>query len=87
MLNDEAIDLTGAMVSFILKNPSGSILIKAAATITDAATGQVEYQPTADNMANAGTFSQEWEIVFSDDSILTVPNDGYNEVQIIPDLG
>jgi hypothetical protein len=34
-----------------------------------------------------GKFQQEWEVVYPTGKILTFPNDGYNIVKIIADLG
>jgi hypothetical protein len=85
MLNGAPIDLTSCIVSFLMKKTGNAI--KQLATITDAATGAVEYQPTADDVSNYGEFQQEWEIIFPDGEILTVPNGRYNTVNILKDLG
>jgi hypothetical protein len=47
----------------------------------------VEYQPIPEDMETKGKFKQEWEVVFNDGKILTFPNDGYNTVNILEDLG
>ena len=79
------VDLTGLEVSFILKH--GTTVIKQDVTNTPGSNGAVEYQPIADDVATAGDYKQEWEVVFADGKILTFPNDGYNTVHILPDLG
>lgn len=76
-------------------NATGIVFTATGATPTDwthgssikASNGQVEYQPTADDVATKGKFKQEWEVIFSDTKILTFPNDGYNNVTIWADLG
>jgi len=90
LTNGIAVDLTGASVIFLIKRKGDNTsAFSAAATITDAPSGQVEYGgplpggfPTA-----AGIYAHEWEVTFSDSSILTFPSDGNNTVIIDPDLG
>jgi len=76
-------ELQGCSVSFLLKGDS--IALKRAATITP--TAQFQYDATSEDVATAGTFFQEWELVDSSSKILTFPNDGYYQVNIVEDLG
>lgn len=78
-------ELSGASVSFLLRQTNGPIAFKREATITDDAT--FEYEPVAEDVAKSGSFHQEWQLVFPSTKILTFPNDGYNTVEILPDLG
>jgi hypothetical protein len=79
------VDLTGSTVSFLLRSVGG-IGIKQAATVPTPASGAVEYTPVASDVAAAGEFRQEWEVVDSGGKILTFPNGSYNTVRILPDL-
>jgi hypothetical protein len=85
LLDGSAVDLTGAAVSFLMKN--ADLAIKRTAVIASPSTGAVEYQPIAADVAVAGVFRQEWEVIFPGGQILTFPNDSYNSVTILRDLG
>ena len=94
LLGGAAIDLTGAAVALLLKNEDTGALIRQTATIMfpdDQADltkrGRVQYQPTNSDVAKPGKYDLEWEITFSDDSMLTVPTHGYGKLKINPDLG
>lgn len=84
-VNGTVVDLTACVVSFLMKK--SGFAIKQPAVVTDAAGAAVEYQPTPDDVANAGKFQQEWEVIFPDGEILTFPNNTWNEVNILKDLG
>lgn len=85
-INGIPINLTACIVSFLLRKGS-SVSVKQLATITDPVSGAVEYQPLPEDVATAGEFQQEWEIIFPDTQILTVPNNTWNIVNILKDLG
>jgi hypothetical protein len=72
--------LQGCNVSFVLSNG-----IKRAAEITPEA--QFLYDATSEDVATAGIFYQEWELVDSASKVLTFPNDGYYQLNIVEDLG
>jgi|SRR6266545_7448054 len=81
-------DLTGCTLSWILKGTADdgtAVAIKQAAVITGAA--KFSYDPVAGDVALTGKFKQEWELVFPSGKILTFPNNGYNAVKILADLG
>lgn len=81
-----AVNLSGILfLYFILRKPEKSI--KQIATVTNAATGAVSYQPVAADVNASGKYRQEWEVVFADSRPLTFPNGDYNEVNILSDLG
>lgn len=82
--DDTPIDLTGATVKFLLKR-SGTEFGDTA-TIVSATSGTVSYSPGPTFPKTPGRWQQEWEVTFSDDSILTFPSDGYNFVTILRDL-
>ena len=76
-------DLTGSTLYFLLKNDTKAI--KQSATIQ--ADGSFAYSPSPSDVAATGKFQQEWEVVYPTGQILTFPNNGYNVVKIIADLG
>lgn len=84
-IDGTAINLTDADVFFLLRKPG--LIIRQEAEVVTEASGTVKYQVVEADVAITGKFQQEWEIVFSDDTLLTVPNDGYNIVNILHDLG
>lgn len=86
-IDGAAIDLTGSSVSIVLRNKTTGSTIKRAASIVDAASGQVEYQFASGDTATAGAYELEWEIVFPDTKPLTIPDNSYHLLNILPDLG
>lgn len=56
-------------------------------TIVNATGGQVSYAWSGGNTAVAGSFNGEFEITWSDSTIMTVPNDSYFTLDIKADLG
>lgn len=77
-------NFTGASVKFLLKR--GTTEFEDAAEFVDESEGTVRYQPGASFPSAIGTYSQEWEVTFSDSSVLTFPSAGYNVVKILADL-
>ncbi len=79
---------TFSSVSFLLKgkaNDGSDVAIKQTAVIdTD---GTFYYDPVDGDVAKDGKFKQEWEAIYPSGKILTFPNNGYNTVKILPDLG
>jgi hypothetical protein len=84
-------DLAGCSVSFLLKIKGDPTGIKQAAVIqADPAMptqAQFKYDPVAGDVDTIGKYEQEWETLFPSGKILTFPNNGYNIVKIIADLG
>jgi len=81
-------DLAGCTVSFLLKDtaPASTIPpIKQPAVINVDGTFSYDVVPT--DVAATGKFQQEWEVAYPNGKLLTFPNDGYNIVKIIADLG
>lgn len=88
-----AVDLTGASVKFIMVaadtngNPvTGTPKIDAAATVTDATTGAVEYQPVTGDTDTAGWYLGEFEVTFASTNKETFPDPGYIVILITADL-
>lgn len=81
--NGTAINLTGATVRFHLSaKVSGTVKVDSPATVISASEGIVQYAWSTGDTDTAGVYNAEWEITFSDGSVQTVPNDGYDEVLI-----
>jgi len=75
------IDLTGCTVKLAIRGrpPQDAV-------ITDAATGNVRYDWTATDTANAGIYEAEFEVTFQDKSVQTFPNNGYITVVITEEI-
>lgn len=56
------------------------------ATIVDGGQGKVQVEWQEGETDTVGTFKCEFEINMPDGSIITVPNDGYFLLQIVPEL-
>jgi len=76
-------DLAGCTLSFLMKGDAKAL--KQPATINPDAT--FSYDPVATDVDTVGKYQQEWEVIFPNTKILTFPNNGYNIVKIIADLG
>ena len=85
--NGTAINLTEATVRLMVINRQGTEIIDHAAAITNAISGQVQYDWHTSDTANAGIFRGEFEVTFAGGAIVTVPNNGYFEIQILSQLG
>lgn len=88
-----AVDLTGCSVKFIMVaadangNPvTGTPKIDTSATVTDAATGAVSYQPVTGDTDTAGTFLAEFEVTYGSGNKETFPDPGYLTIIITADL-
>lgn len=81
-----AIDLTGCTVTLLWKpqSPNG-VVRQLAATIVDAATGIVEYQPLDADVATPGLFDLQWKVV-SPGGRLTVPTNARTRLAIAATL-
>jgi hypothetical protein len=73
-----AVNLTGASVTFVMRNrESKAIKVNAAMTIDDATAGRVSYPWTALDTDTVGFYEAEIKIVLSGGKQLTVPTTGY----------
>lgn len=83
-----AVDLTSATeVKFKMRQlRQVDLSVDGAATITDAATGMVEYRWQASDTEDAGEYVAEWQVLWSDGSIESFPTLGYDSVVVYPDL-
>jgi hypothetical protein len=85
--------LSGCTLSFLLKSTDSppTKQIKQTASIgadpSAPTLGYFTYNPIASDVDTAMKYQQEWELVFPTGKILTFPNNGYNVVKILADLG
>jgi 5-hydroxyisourate hydrolase-like protein (transthyretin family) len=84
-----AINLTSATsVTFKMRlaDTSGVPAVDAVMDITTAASGRVTYEWAPGDTDETGTYDVEFEILWNDGTIETVPNSGYNTVIVTDDL-
>jgi hypothetical protein len=65
----------------------GTPLIAAAAVIGDPTLGKVQYTFQPLDTVNPGSYYIEWQVTFPDTSVLTVPDNTYDLLDIVPNLG
>lgn len=85
-----AVDLSNAdSVSFHMKDPRAStVKVDAAASITDAPNGEVQYDWADDgsDTDEPGEYDAEFEVSWSGGGTETFPNDGFLTVGILEDI-
>jgi hypothetical protein len=86
LLGEAPINLTGATVVLVLKRKGGEVIRKSA-TITDAPSGKVSCALGANETSQPEQFQAEWEVTLNGGGIITVPDDSYHIIQVLPDLG
>lgn len=79
--NGEPVDLTGATVQFKMRL-YGKTIVLDSATVTSESTGEVEYEWSAGDTDYVGLHEGSWIVTYSDDTIQTFPNKGFNLIQI-----
>lgn len=81
-----AVDLTTASgIYFNLADSTFTPVISGSCTITGSLLGQCEYRWSATDTARSGTYWGEFEITYTDGTILTMPSDHSLKVQISED--
>lgn len=81
-----AVDLTYAIVLFLMLHANGTLVTGTATIDAVPSTGLVTYTATAANLAATGKYRQEWQATFPDGRVLTFPSTGWNTVLVIDDL-
>jgi hypothetical protein len=82
-----AVDLTGASVSFDVRDAGGNVTTRAA-TVNDPQTaGVVSYRLVTADVASAGNFWYEWRVTFADGGQRSFPELGPGGLRIISMLG
>lgn len=86
--NGDAVDLTEATVQFVLRSQNAPApTVNAAATVTDASTGSIEYLWSAADTAAPGLYEGTWIVTFPDSAgQMSFPTDGYLDVAIEANL-
>lgn len=80
-------DLTGSTVVFKMrKYGESSTKVDAAAAVTGATTGVVQYTWSASNTDTVGSYEAEFQVTFSGGGIQTYPNNRYIDVEIVDDI-
>jgi len=82
------VDLTLAdSVTFKMKEETSNVLkVNAAAVVTDAVGGAVEYRWVTADTDTAGLYNAEWQVNWQDGSVETFPTIGFDVVMIHGDL-
>ena len=78
------INLTGCEVRINWYNLLSGAMWQRDAEIVDEDAGTVTYTPVAEDVETAGDFEIEWEILYPDNSRLTVPTEGRVPTTINP---
>lgn len=92
MLNGVPLDpstLVGCTLAFFMKSTDPAVqpptVVTGVGTINS--DGTFSYTPAPADVANAGKFTQEWEVTYPGGGVLTFPNNGYNVVKILAEIG
>ncbi len=85
--NSSAVDLSNASVQFYMKKPSSDTpKVDSAATVTDAANGNVKYKFDVSDVDTVGVYLAEFKVTYSDDDVEHFPNDHWLNVKIVKTL-
>ena len=80
-------DLTGCEVRLIIRlaGDSPKVIVKTA-VVEDAALYEVRYAFSSEETASTGIYLYEWEVEYPDGKKITVPQDGFRVMHVVPDL-
>lgn len=82
------IPLTAASkVTMYFRNANNTYVMTGSCTIASAAGGVVRHDWVAAESATVGIYSAEFEILWNDGGIETVPNSGYFAIEFVDDIG
>lgn len=83
LVDDAAVDLTGATVTFVMRLEGSAIAkVNAAATIVSASEGKVRYDWGASDTDTVGMYQAEWSVTFPGAIKRTFPSPGYLWVEV-----
>ena len=77
--------LAGASARFHMKSRAGTMVVDAAAVVSDA-DGILQYLWDAADTATAGNYDAEFEVTYGDSTVETFPNSEHIKVIIAADL-
>lgn len=80
------INLLGADIQFHMRGVDGTLKVNEPMTIVSTTGGIVEYGWQTGDTDTAGTYSAEFQVTYSDNSIETFPNTGSIAIVITPEL-
>ncbi len=81
------VNLDLCAVTFRMKHGFGQKELERPATITDVENGKVRIEWQEGDTDTPGTYKAEFEVNMPDGKVITVPNDGYFIISIVPELG
>jgi hypothetical protein len=85
------LDLTGAAVSLVMRKvgavPEAAPALKKACVVSSPLEGIGYYQWDAADTAESGDFEYEFEIVWGDGGVQTIPADAYFKLTVVDDIG
>lgn len=84
--DDVVIDLTGASIKFFMNSNSGTNKVDGTGALVDATNGIVKYVWVTGDLDTIGTYTAEFQITFSDASILTAPSKTYLTIVVVAEL-
>jgi len=83
-----AVDLTGASVLFLMRNPrTRALKVSGAMVIVSEPLGQVRYDWAAGDTDKAAVYQVECQVTFGDSTIETFPNGSHHRLEVLKDLG
>ena len=88
-INDDqgtAVDVSGASIKFFMNDSTGTNKVDGTGAIVTAASGIIKYVWQTNDLDTVGVYDAEFQITFSDSSILTAPSSGYITVVVGDDL-
>ena len=85
-VNSAVLNLSGSSVKLNLYDLNTQINAQYTASVVTPASGSVSIQFPATEVATTGSFLAEWQVVFGDNTQLTVPTDGWILIRVIDDL-
>jgi len=86
--NNDAVDISGAAVLFLMRNPrTRELKVSSAATITDAAAGRISYAWAAGDTDTPGVYQVEVQVTFGSGEVETFPNGSHHRLEVLKDLG
>jgi hypothetical protein len=87
-------NLTGCTAKFMIRrrgrDKPAQTIIQTAAIVYPPQTNpdrNIEYQPVLGDVDTEGVYDHEWQVTFPSGEILTFPNNRFNTVEILRDLG